>query len=282
VLAVLTSGSYHIEEKVLVADWTPGLKERPFLYFKIFPDPNVPKHVLNQEIVDSVAKLVTHEIPRPVRLAIRWWARGVAMSPASDQFQYFWYALEILAEHVKPSVKVASKCPHCQGELFCPACNRAPVHRPYPKQAIKMLIEKHVRGDDRQRLYTLIDNARNRLLHGDDPRDIERDLGIEWGKLSDSLGKATWAAILTTLVNIDAAHATERRRLAMIDVNTYLHWEVTVVSDMSMGATHVDPSNPQIEEFWPNFKLDMIVKDRDEVEGRRTTDRGDSPAKLGQ
>jgi hypothetical protein len=81
VLAVVTGGSYRIEHKVLVVDWTPGLTERRFLHFRHFPDPNVPLLALNQQLVDSVAKLVEHEIPRAVRLAIRWWARGTGDNP---------------------------------------------------------------------------------------------------------------------------------------------------------------------------------------------------------
>jgi hypothetical protein len=39
------------------------------------------------------------------------------------------------------------------------------------------------------------------------------------------------------------------------------------IGDMAMQAVHADPANPQIDEFWPNFKISMDVKDRDELQG---------------
>jgi hypothetical protein len=38
-----------------------------------------------------------------------------------------------------------------------------------------------------------------------------------------------------------------------------------------MGARHADPANPQIDEFLPDFKVEVIVKDRDEVERQGPT-----------
>lgn len=270
VLSVVTGGFYRIEHTILVVDWSPGLVERDFLYFKVFPDPNVPIPALDQDLVESVAKLTRSEIPRAVRLSISWWARGVAASPASEQFQYFWYALEILAEHAKPSVRVASKCPRCQGELFCQACNRVPVHRPYPKEAIRLLIEKHVQGEP-HRLFEAIDKARNLLLHGEAPHEIEREVGAEWDALSNSLGTATRAAIVSTLANLATAHEeTGSVKLSLNNVSSYTHWETKIVTDMAMPGGHADPANPQIEEFWPTFKLEMNVQSRDEVDPPKT------------
>lgn len=264
VLAVVTSSAYRIDERVLVVDWSPGLTRRRFLHFKRFPNPGVPLYGLGHEHLDSVAKLTANPIPRTVSLAIRWWAHGVTSSPSSEQFQYFWYALEILAEHAKPPVRVASKCPVCTGDLYCPACAEVPLHRPYPKQAIQMLIKKHVTGYPDE-FFRLIDEARNRLLHGEDPKEIETGMAIKWEKITDSLGKATWAALLSALVTITAANATERGELELAETNTFAHYEVVAVSDITMGVAHADPAHPQINEFQPDFTLDMIVRDSDEI-----------------
>jgi len=217
VLAVVTSASYRITERVLVVDWTPGLTERGFLYFKPFPNPNVPLYGLAQEHMESVATLSGNPIPGTIRLAIRWWADGVSASPSSAQFQRFWYALEILAEHVKPTAKVASKCPVCSGDLHCAACGEVPLHRPYPKQAIAMLIEKHVKGQSGE-FFSRIDEIRNRLLHGDDPVEIERALNMKWEEVTDALGKATWAALLSNLISTTAAHAVAPGKLALAEI----------------------------------------------------------------
>jgi hypothetical protein len=261
VLTIVTNAYYRIEARILVADWTPGLEKRRLLYFKGFPNPHVPIYALSQKEIETVKKLMRKPIPRSVQLAMGWWARGVSAEYPNGQFQFFWYALEILAEHAKPSVKVPSKCPTCNGDLYCPICKQTPLHRPYPKQAVKMLVDKHVRGEP-DRFFQLIDEARNRLLHGDDPTEIERELDIKWEKISDSLGKATWAALVDTLIkNITATGATEAGKLVLMEANTYVHYHVTIGADMEMGAAHADPANPQIEEFQPDFQLNMIVQE---------------------
>jgi hypothetical protein len=72
-------------------------------------------------------------IPPAVMLSMRWWARGVSASPTWYQFQFFWYALEILAEHVKPADAVADRCPACPGELYCRECDKVPDASAVPK-----------------------------------------------------------------------------------------------------------------------------------------------------
>jgi hypothetical protein len=283
-LAVVTNVHYEIRRRVLVADWTPGLTKRRFLYYKVFPDPNVPKYGLSQEHMETVATFTANPIPRGVRLAMQWWAHAAASSPPSEQFQRFWYALEILAEHAKPNVKVASKCSTCGGDLYCTKCGTVPLHRPYPKQAIKMLIQKHVTGQPDE-FFDRIDEVRNRLLHGEDPKEIARAMNFEWQSLTDDLGRATWAALLSHLMTLTAAHATEPGRVAVVQFNTYAHRELIFVSDMSMGATHADPANPHIDEFRPDFKLTLNVKDREELEAEaRAADRriaGDDEGEAG-
>ena len=274
VLAIVSNSYYSIEELVMAVDWTPGLKERRLQVYNVFPNPHVPMYALTQAQMDAVKKLMANTIPRAMRLAMRWWARGVSAESPSEQFQFFWYALEILAEHVKPTIKVPSKCPKCNGDLFCSVCNENPLHRPYPKQAIKMLVDRHVTGKP-DRFFTLIDEARNRLLHGDDPLVIEQELEIKWEKISDSLGHATWAALFSTLSNIAVINATEAPKLDLLRTNTFVHYDVSIVADISVGATHADPSNPQIEEFQlPDFKVSMNVQEGT-LETRTTSSQPD-------
>ena len=122
VLAIVSNSYYSIEELVMAVDWTPGLKERRLQVYNVFPNPHVPMYALTQAQMDAVKKLMANTIPRAMRLAMRWWARGVSAESPSEQFQFFWYALEILAEYIKPTIKVPSKCPKCNGDLFCPVC----------------------------------------------------------------------------------------------------------------------------------------------------------------
>ncbi len=264
VLSFVTSAYYRITERTLVVDWSPGLTERSFLLFKIYPDPNMPIYGMTQGHLESVARIMKDPIAKILRLAISWWAQGVNASPASNQFQYFWYSLEILSEHTKSPSKVASKCPACMGDLYCPKCKEFPLHRPFPKQAIQMLIQRHVTGQPDE-FFKLIDEARNRLLHGEDPTEIEQALKVNWEKVSDAIGKATWAAICSNLLNLVKASAIEGEKLSLVETNTYAHSQVILTSSVSMGVAHVDPSNPQIEEFEPSIKLDLVVSESEKA-----------------
>lgn len=262
-LAIVTCAYYRVERRILVVDWSPRLDNREFLLFSNFPNPNVPFRGIRQGHLDSVHKLTENEVPHSIQLASHWWALGASAPIPNEQFQFFWYALEILAEHTKPSSKIASKCPICSSELFCPTCNKAPLHRPYPKEAIKILVENHVKGEQQQ-FFELIDKARNGLLHGDDPKEIERRLDVKWSKLSDSLGKTTWAALRSVLVTNAAAKIDEPETLAFNETNTFTHYTAGITTRGSMSANHADPANPQIEEFHPGIQINMIVKEKPE------------------
>lgn len=257
-LAIVTSVCYRIEGRTLVVDWSPGLNSRRCISFKKFPNPDVPKYALTQDLVDTVMKYSTNPIPLNVRLAMSWWARGVATSFAPDQFQFFWYALEILTEHHKPTTKITSKCPHCSGDLHCQSCGTVPLHRPYPKQAVKILIEKHLTRDP-DVFFKQMDEARNRLLHGDDQKLIEQDMGVDWGTLSDRLGRLTWLSLLDTLRKITMEHSS-RETVAIVQTNSYLHYDVILRSDLTIGVHHVNPLEPQIDEFQlPGLEISMVV-----------------------
>lgn len=260
VLSITTSTFYRIEQRLLVADWSPGLDMRPFWYFATFPNPQVPKHALGQAHIDTVKKLLQNQIPRAVRLAMRWWKLGASARTTEEQFQYFWYALEILADHAKPSDKISSKCQVCKDDLFCRTCNNVPLHRPFPKQAIKILVHKHVRGKTDQ-FFDLIDRARNMLLHGLDPDQIEGELKIKWNELSDALGQVTRKALLRAVVDLRTEEMTQPDRLELFETNTFAHYDMATMVGGAMGSAYADPNNPQIEEFQPTFTLSMNARE---------------------
>ena len=261
-LSVISSAFYRIKRRVMVADWTSGLTRRRVIIYKEFPNPHVPLYGLSQDLIDSVAKLSVNPIPLNVRLAMARWSQGVAATSSPEQFQYFWYALEILAEHLKPAIRVPSKCPHCTGDLYCQSCEKVPLHRPYPKQALQMLVQKHV-GEDHARFFKIMDEARNRLLHGEDRKVIERELDVGWEALSDDLGKLTWIVLLDTLRQITADGSPDGVTLEFLQSNTFVHYHVEMGTEAEFGAHHADPANPLIDEFQPNLEIKMIVNEHE-------------------
>ncbi|MGO7785661.1 methylamine utilization protein MauJ, partial [Rhizobium ruizarguesonis] len=59
-----------------------------------------------------------------MRRALRWYRLGIHAYSPDDQFTYFWFALEIVAEFQKPTSKVHDKFPHCQSALYCEKCEK--------------------------------------------------------------------------------------------------------------------------------------------------------------
>ena len=70
VLSIVTNGYYRIKERIMVADWTPGLNKRRFLYYKEFPNPNIPVYALEGAHIDTVKTLLTNPIPRSDRKSV--------------------------------------------------------------------------------------------------------------------------------------------------------------------------------------------------------------------
>ena len=68
-------------------------------------------------------------------------------------------------------------------------------------------------------------------------------------------------ALLSYLLNLTAAKATESGSLERLIANRYDHYELVVTIDMSMRAEHADPENPKIHEFQPAFNLDLVVEE---------------------
>ena len=56
----------------------------------------------------------------------------------------------------------------------------------------------------------------------------ESDLNMEWRLVSDSLGRATRAALLRTSVTNVAAKATQPRKLELIETYTLGHYDLVV------------------------------------------------------
>ena len=117
---------------------------------------------------------------------------------AEEQFQYFWFAVENIAEMTKSVEKVPDQCPKCSAPLFCTACNEVPLHRPYAKQAIMALI-KSVVTDAPEAAYARLSKVRHMLLHGDTKEAIEVDIEGTLAEHVDLVARVAFAAIVNAL-----------------------------------------------------------------------------------
>ena len=251
-LACITGSRWKIHRVIRAIDWTPGITERDCRQVKDFSNPDLPVFGVGNEHVDTLRLLMTKPMDPDLRLALRWFARGVNVDYADERFQFFWFALEILAERGKAPEMVPDRCPKCRTELFCPRCQKVSVHKPYPKQAIQQLLEKHVRGHW-LKLFTILDKVRNSLLHGEYPDEIEKSLSIDLVSVADHLGKAVWAALISSF-SLPAGE----KKLSFIQPQTFSHMKLSMWSDLSIGSDRADPNHPKIEAF-TEVQVDMRV-----------------------
>lgn len=154
-----------------------------------------PQPFLEADHVNTIERLLEFDIPPAIRRALRWYRLGVDAATPDDQFTYFWFAIEIIAEFQKSSAKVNDKCPQCQSPLFCEQCATHPVHKPYPKQAIYALL-KSADKDCNDQTLSLLDKTRNSLMHGKTLKEIEGSLPEPHESIVDTLGRLLWMSLV--------------------------------------------------------------------------------------
>ncbi len=153
-----------------------------------------PEPYLDEEMVKSIQRLLEFDAPPSIRRALRWYRLGINETIPDDQFMYFWFALEIVAEFQKSSEKVPDRCPQCQSPLFCEACGVNPVHKPYAKQAIEELLrsaDKECSNETIERLH----KTRNGLMHGSTLKEIEASLPQPHEEIVDILARLLWKSL---------------------------------------------------------------------------------------
>lgn len=226
--ALVTSAAVRTHRTLHIVEYGPGRVMRSALLwddgtrFLKNPEP-----IVDEEFAPTLAKVLNFQPPPAIARALRWYRLGVHAPLSEDQFQYFWFALEILAEHLKPTDKVHSKCPHCKGALYCATCESHPMHRPFPKQAIEHLIRTVVPKIDDSTLQAL-DTTRNALMHGSTSGEIESNLNRTVVDVVDTVGKI----VRETLIRQLPPEALEKG-LHVVEASTYARHELTSIATVS-------------------------------------------------
>jgi hypothetical protein len=163
-MLAFTSGSAFSGHRIRqIVDCTPDSDMRSLLFWGDAIEHADPQPFLNEGTTKTIERLSEFDLPPAIGRAMRWYRLGVNATVPSDQFQYFWFALEIIAESQKSSEKVPDKCPLCQSPLYCESCKMHPVHRPYAKQAIRALLSVVDKECD-DAMFARLDKTRNGLL----------------------------------------------------------------------------------------------------------------------
>jgi hypothetical protein len=224
-------------------DWSKGISPREaYQYLPAYKN-KVPK-ILGPQHLISVTKFQSAKSKFDISQILRWYAAGIRSSRLEDQFQFFWFVIESIAEQTKSSAPVTDKCQSCRGDLYCPKCEKVSSHKPFPKQAIENLLQQINLAP------ALVDGlfkVRNKLLHGTPMEDIEsemknEDSSFEFHKAVDIIGKTANLAILRSF-KFNKAEVT----LDVVHPSTLVDWKTSARTLMKIGIQG-DPMNPQFTD----------------------------------
>lgn len=196
-MLALTSGSSYQRHRIRqIVDATPEIAGmRTLFMWSDSIDHEDPQPFLSTDSVRTIERLLEFDAPPAIRRAMRWYRLGINATIPDDQFTYFWFALEIIAEFQKSSEKVPDRCPRCKSPLYCETCKTNPEHRPYPKQAIQALMHAADKECDDTTIERL-DKTRNSLMHGSTLSEIEQLLPEPHEHIVDILGRLVWRALI--------------------------------------------------------------------------------------
>lgn len=218
---------------VIICDWSRGIESREARVYNAAPPPNFPIRALVPELMGTLRTLLERDRPEAVRRTLRWYSNGVSAGPPDEQFEWFWLAIEVLAQFTRNVEPVPDLCPRCRGELFCKACNEMPKHRPYPRQAILALLRQHA-GNEAEDLFDDASAFRNALMHGEPLKAVQEERGKSIDEVVDRLGQVAWKALGIFLLptSVDSPE----RAIAILSPSTYLNRRLRVTAQVAFGS----------------------------------------------
>jgi hypothetical protein len=238
-----------------IFDWEPGNDAMRECYYFARPTAHddAPYDYLGREFLDSIAMLQAHSPNPRLRRAMKWFGNGVATKVPDDQFAFFWFVVELIAQMTKDPEPVPDKCPKCHGPLHCPACGTTPHHRPYQKQAIEQLFLRICADGpvDGPTFYRQASGARNMLMHGDEVKAIEASLDIEFSDLVDTMGKLAWMCIVNQFAPVLVG-----KKLTFFQADQYVYMNLSGAAHMQVGFVP-NFDNPDPAHF-PKVDFSMV------------------------
>jgi hypothetical protein len=250
-LAFVSNLKVRLRRLFQIFNWEPGSSgmRESYYYSDSYAHDDAPYEELRQDLLDTIKQLQNQSLNPRLRRALKWFANGVAAGFPDDQFAFFWFVIELVAQLIKESSPVPDKCPVCQGPLHCAACEMTPLHRPYPKQAIEQLFMKYV-TDHPVPFYKQASDARNMLMHGEDVAAIEAKLEIEFSDLVNALGQLAWTAILNQFVPVLMG-----KQMRFLQTSRYVHFNMSGVAQMQVGF--IPNFNDPDPGHFPNVQMTM-------------------------
>lgn len=251
-LAFTTNRKFTIRRLKRFIDWTPGLKERDAIVYHDTPEWDTAEPALDARFLDTAERLLAMKSGPDQSAAMRWYRLALRAEMLEEQFSYFWFALEIAAETMKGKDKIPSKCPRCQGQLFCETCKDYPLHRRYRGEAIRQVVET-VHPTNAEEVFKVLQLIRHTLMHGGRISSIRDQLPCDEQQAVNKLASVTWQAIARMFSGADP-RAEQPLSFGYCDnlVRRTVSFGVHVKTTLVGG----DPNNPQLSDF-PHFQLDV-------------------------
>ena len=245
ILSFVTNMSFKIHKLIRIVDWTLGITERRCLQFQLFPADELPKAIIEERHFRSLELLQNVDLGIAFKRALKWFSKGIGEVYLDDQFQYFWLTIELISQIKKESDKVNDQCPKCKSPLYCTKCETHPVHRPYPKQAIKKLMDS-ITSMNISGFFEDAQEIRNAIMHGKDVDETCKMLNLEMVDVVDTLGKIAWVTIL----NVFMPEVTKKlgiQILNLLTTNKYSHHSMDVQLNLSVFSKN--PNEPKLSEL---------------------------------
>lgn len=255
-LAFTTGASFSDPVVIQAFDWTPGLTEREARYFSS-PQASISAQALSGVLLETAERVMAMHADEVSRSAMRWYRLGLRASDPEEQFSYFWFAVEIVAEALKEAGKITPTCPQCKADLYCPKCETVPSRRRVGTEAIEDLIcSVAPRGADTNELVMTLSKIRNTLLHGRRISSIADRLPCTDEQAVDVLARIAWRGI--TRLADQEQDPRPGEALEMIQSEDVINRTMTAGAQVWTQLTDGDPDEPDLR-FAPDIKISLVV-----------------------
>jgi hypothetical protein len=259
-LAFTTGASFSDPVVVQAFDWTPGLTEREARYFSS-PQALISAPALSGELLETAERVMAMHVDDVSRSAMRWYRLGLRASDPEEQFSYFWYAVEIVAEALKESGKIAPTCPQCKSDLYCPSCDAVPSRRRFGTEAIEDLIcSVAPRGADTNELVRTLFKIRNTLQHGRRFSSIIDRLPCTDDQAVNVLASIAWRGI--TRLADQERDTRPGETMEMMLPEDVINRTMTVGAQVWTQLNGGDPDDPDLR-FAPDIDISLVVDGTD-------------------
>ncbi|HEY8084826.1 MAG TPA: methylamine utilization protein MauJ [Methylophilaceae bacterium] len=226
-ILALTTGSRFERHRIRqIVDCTPNVDMRSCMMWGDSIGHEDPTPFLEEQIMNSINRLLTNDMSPAMSRAMRWYRLGINALVRDDQFQYFWFALELIAISQKSTAKVPDQCPHCKSPLYCETCKKHPLHKPYDKQAIRAMI-KAVDNDCDEATLERLGDTRNALMHGATLREFEKKFTEPHEEIVDVLGRIVFKVLISQI-----SRETFTEKMVFGNPSTYIHRTLTGVAHL--------------------------------------------------